>query len=202
MSKTIQRLSSRAQFIRGAIVGAMAWFIHALRPASEAIAGQGSGASTISVDLPKIGSRWVDGEFLVFNSATDGMVILNEPGRLLWQQISEGTTDVDDLIQFHARSRGQSQALSAYHVISFLDELSVQGIIKFSLPKDKENAPLLDVSLSATGSATAMPGEAKEEAELGLPIPKPPAPHPPRPPKPPPKPPFGKSRSACKTACV
>lgn len=202
MSKTIQKLSSRAQFIRTAIVGAMAWFIHAVRPTSEAVAGQGGGSSSITVDLPKIGSRWVDGEFMVFNSATDGMVMLNEPGRLLWQQISEGTTDVDELIQFHARSRGQSQAISAYQVISFLDELAVQGIIKFSLPKDKDNAPLLDVSLSATGGAALLSGEAKDEAELGLPIPKPPAPHPPRPPKPPPKPPFGKSRSACKTACV
>ena len=197
MSKTIQKLSSRAQFIRSAIVGAMAWFIHAVRPTSEAIASQGSGSSTIVVDLPKIGSRWVDGEFMLFNSATDGMVILNEPGRLLWQQISEGATDVDDLIQFHARSRGQSQAVSAYQVISFLDELAVQGIIKFNLPKDKDNAPLLDVSLSATGGAALGAGATKDEAVIGVPKP-PPFPHPPKPPKPP----FGKSRSACKTACV
>lgn len=196
MSKTIQRLSSRAQFIRGAIVGAMAWFVQALRPTSEAIAGQGSGTSTISVDLPKIGSRWVDGEFMLFNSATDGMVILNEPGRLLWQQISEGATDVDELIQFHARSRGQSQTVSAYQVISFLDELAVQGIIKFSLAEGKENAPLLDVSLSTAGS-TGLASGAKDEGVIGVPKP-PPFPHPPKPPKPP----FGKSRSACKTACV
>lgn len=196
MSQTFKAISSRAQFLRGALVAAVGWCLQALKPSTEAIASGTAGAPSIHLDMAKIGTRWVDNEFMVFNAATDGTVFLNAAGRDLWQQIAGGVTDLDQLVHYHSQASGQSLAVSSFQVIVFLEELDSQRILKFNLPKDINRAPLLDASLSGSTAAASM--STGEEGDAGVILPKPPPPFPPKPPKPP----FGKSRSACKTVCV
>jgi coenzyme PQQ synthesis protein D (PqqD) len=149
---------------------------------------KGTGAKTgspregeVVINKAKIGTGQVDGQFIVLHVPTDRFVFLYENSERIWKKIETGTRDIATLIKEHSDESKVTPEVAAFEVISFLDELRALDLVQFSLPKEREFAPLLDVqTLAAETRAKLVTPEAMGE---------------------PPKP-RGKSRQSCKTMCV
>ncbi|MBI4669358.1 MAG: hypothetical protein HY747_09305 [Elusimicrobia bacterium] len=182
--------SSRRRFLKYAGLTILTFLMRPFFSLRKLWAREKADPNNLEVNLARIASKMTQDGFVIFNIDNDNLAILNEAGVAVWGDIAAGVRNISVLIDNHMSRSSANRDIASYQVIVFLDELRAHGFINFHLSKEREVAPLLDISLTSASGVAAI----TQVRPIPIPIP--------RPPPVPPKPPFGKSRSSCKTACV
>lgn len=111
----------------------------------------------VEINKTKVSTRRsADGMFL-FHAPSARVVTLDPAGQKLWSKIEDGTVDISTLVAEHQAETGVTPEAAAFRVLSFLDVLRAEDFVRFSLPRDTEDAPLLDVTLDIPTSLEFQP---------------------------------------------
>jgi hypothetical protein len=109
----------------------------------------------VQFEPAQIASRPDGDELVLMHVSTGRFAALNPIGKQIWELLEKGTRDIPTLIKEHSEQTKASSEVSAYQVLSFLDELRANGFIQYTLSGEKETAPLLDISLEEGAGRTA-----------------------------------------------
>jgi hypothetical protein len=101
----------------------------------------------VKVNAARIGSGRVGGRFVLYDVRSERYVVLYDHAERVWKEILGGTTKITELVRRHARAHRVPVEVASFEVISFLDELRALGLVEFSLPQERETAPLIDTPI-------------------------------------------------------